>query len=84
MEIRKNSMTTYVFNVLDLILTLYASSLGIAEINVFMQSVPFMVIYKLFVVGAACYILRGKKILRFTAALYAVVDLWHIYNLLLI
>lgn len=77
-------MITYTLSLLDLILTLHALSMGAVELNPFMANVPFMVIYKVFVVGAACYLLRGKKILRFTAALYAVVNLWHIYNLLLI
>lgn len=76
-------MTTYTLNLLDLYFTLHALSMGAVELNPFMANVPFMVVYKVFVVGAACYILRGKKILRFTAALYAVVDLWHFYNLLL-
>jgi hypothetical protein len=58
--------------------------MGVRELNPLLQSVPFMIFYKVFVVGAAYYLLRGKKILRFTAALYSVVDLWHIYNLLLI
>ena len=75
-------MTTYLLNLLDLLFTLYALPMGARELNPLLQSVPFMILYKVFVVGAACYLLRGKRILRFTAALYAVVDLWHIYNLL--
>lgn len=77
-------MTTYLLNLLDLLFTLYALSLGAMKLNPLMQNELVMIAYKLVVVGIACYLLRGKRILRFTAALYAVVDLWHIYNLLLI
>jgi hypothetical protein len=77
-------VTTYLLNLLDLFFTLIALSMRVRELNPLLQSVPFMIFYKVFVVGIACYLLRGKKILRFTSALYAVVDLWHIYNLILI
>ena len=77
-------MTTYLLNLLDLLFTLYALPFGVRELNPLMQSIPFMIFYKVIIVGIACYILRNKRLLWICAAVYAVLDLWHIYNLILV
>lgn len=52
-----------------------------------MQSVPIMVAYKVIVVGVLCWWLShigAKKGLRLCAAVYAVLGLWHIYNIFIL
>lgn len=80
-------MTAYLLNLADLAFTLYALCHGAVELNPFMQCVPVMIIYKVFVVGILCYWLnkRQERIARIglnlIAAAFAAVDVWHIVNI---
>lgn len=78
---------TYPLNLLDLCFTLYAINHGIPEANPFMRNPVVMVFYKVVVIGVLCWWLRrrtetiavvGRHLL---AAVYAAVNVWHIYNL---
>ena len=84
-------MTAYTLNLFDLAFTLYALSHGARELNPLMQSVPIMIAYKVFVIGAICWVLHRLRRyrlarfgLKFAAALFAVVDLWHILNFMIL
>lgn len=80
-------MTAYLLNLFDLLCTLYALRRGAEELNPLMQSIPVMVAYKVIVVGVLCWWLhnrpeRAAKIgLALCAAVYAVLAVWHIYNI---
>lgn len=76
---------TYALNILDLLFTLHALSHGAVELNPLMRNVPFMIFYKTIVVGALCWWLRKREVnsLPLTAA-FAAVNLWHIWNLILL
>ena len=81
-------MTAYLLNLFDLAFTLYALSHGARELNPLMQSVPIMIAYKVFVIGAICWVLHRLREyrlarfgLKFATALFAVVNLWHIFNI---
>lgn len=77
-------MTLYLLNLADLFFTLHALSHGGVELNPFMQNAPFMIAYKTVVVGALCWWLRKRTVnLWPVTAVYAAVDLWHIWNLFL-
>ena len=79
-------MTAYLLNLIDLALTLYALSHGARELNPLMMCVPFMIAYKVFVVGALIWWLskRSEPIARYgvcvITAVYGAVVLWHIFN----
>ena len=80
-------MTAYLLNLIDLALTLYALRHGAYELNPLMQSVPIMIAYKVFVIGAICWVLhrlREYRLARFglnmAAVVFAAADLWHIVN----
>ena len=81
-------MTAYLLNLLDLAFTLYALSHGAMELNPLMKSVPIMIAYKVFVVGALLWWLskRTERVARFglnlSAAVFAVVDVWHLLNII--
>lgn len=82
-------MTAYLLNLIDLAFTLYALSHGARELNPLMQSVPFMIAYKVFVIGAICWglhRLREYRLARFglnvATAVFAVVNVWHIVSIL--
>lgn len=81
---------TYPLNLLDLLLTLYALSLGCTELNPLLQSIPIMVSYKVIIVGAACWWLskRPERIARvglnLCTAVYAATCAYHFYYLFLI
>lgn len=84
-------MAAYILNLIDLAFTLYALSHGAYELNPLMMCVPIMIAYKVFVIGAICWglhRLREYRIARFglmiATAVYAVLALWHIVNLLII
>lgn len=76
-------MTAYLLNLFDLLCTLFALRHGAEELNPLMQSIPFMVAYKVIVVGVLCWWLqRHSKIgLALCTAVYAVLAVWHIYNI---
>lgn len=82
-------MTAYILNLFDLAFTLHALRHGAWEANPLMQSVPFMLGWKVGVVGLLCCALEilatryrsARWGLRVSAAVYAVVNLWHILNL---
>lgn len=79
----------YPLNLLDLLFTLYALHLGIPEANPFMRCVPFMVVYKVVIVGVAWWWLNhaDNKVARvglnLLTAVYAAVDVYHVYNIFL-
>ena len=88
-------MTTYLLNLADLALTLYALSVGCCELNPLMQSVHTMVVYKVIVVGGLCWWLelvagRGinvptkaqrlaKRGLTLCAAFYGGLCIYHLF-----
>lgn len=80
-------MTAYLLNILDLIFTLYALSHGAVELNPLMGCVPFMIFYKVFVVGALLWWLNQQntpvsRIGRSAITIvFAVVNMWHIVNM---
>ena len=77
-------MTAYLLNIFDLFCTLYAVNHGGVELNPLMAHPSIMVAYKVIVVGVLCWWLShigARKGLRLCAAVYAVLGLWHIYNL---
>lgn len=80
-------MIAYILNLLDLAFTLFALRHGARELNPLMQNIPGMIVYKIFIVGAVCYGLskvdsRLARIgLKMITAVFAAVDLWHIYNI---
>ena len=80
-------MTPYILNLLDLAFTLHATRHGGVELNPLMQCVPFMVAYKVVVVGALCWWVQKQATpaarigLGALTVLYGAVDLWHIINI---
>lgn len=77
---------TYPLNLLDLCFTLYAQQ---PELNPLMRNTTVMVFYKVVVIGVLCWWLNrrtetiavvGRHLLT---AVYAAVNVWHIYNLFL-
>lgn len=73
---------TYLLNILDLIFTLHAINNGGVELNPLMQSVPFMIFYKIIVIGALLLWLKKRKVnLMPITVVYAAVNMWHIYNI---
>lgn len=75
-------MTAYLLNILDLLFTLHAISHGGTEVNPLMRNVPFMIFYKTIVIGALLWWLRVRKVNTAPlAAVFAVVDAWHIWNI---
>ena len=86
-------MTTYILNLFDLVCTLCVMSIGVGELNPLFrvpQTIPFMVFYKVFVVGGLLWWLsqRTERIahigLKVCAAAYAAVGVWHIAGLVMI
>lgn len=76
-------MMLYILNLLDLFLTLHAIRHGGVELNPLMQNIPFMIFYKTVIIGLLCWWLRKRINLLPLTAVYAVVNLWHIYNIIL-
>lgn len=80
-------MTAYLLNLFDLGCTLAAQRLGVAELNPLMQSVPFMVAYKVVGVGALCYWLSSRpepaarRGLQLCAGVYGALAIWHLHGL---
>lgn len=81
---------TYLLNLTDLLFTLHAIRHGGVELNPLLQSIPIMILYKVILVGILCWWLgkRKEKIahigLIVCTVWFGAVNLWHIYNLLLI
>lgn len=82
-------MTPYILNLTNLLFTLYAINHGIPEANPLMRNPAVMVVYKVVVIGVLCWWLRrrqetiavvGRHLLT---AVYAALNVWHIYNLFL-
>ena len=82
-------MTLYLLNLADLFFTIHALRHGAVELNPFMQSIPVMTIFKVFVVGFWIWVLTkvNSRLARFglnvCTAVFAVVNAWHIYNIFL-
>lgn len=74
-------MGAYLLNLLDLAFTLHALSNGGVELNPLMTCVPFQIVYKTVLVLPAFWWLRRHSPAgyRFVTALFAAVDLYHIY-----
>lgn len=78
-------MVIYGLNLLDLAFTLHALSHGGVELNPLMRCVPLQIVYKVVVVGALCRWLASRNEpaarwgLRACTAVFAVIDLYHIY-----
>lgn len=78
-------MKIYILNLLDLLFTLYALSLGCQEANPLMRNVTFMLAYKLAVVPLLAGILHklnAKRSMAACAAVYGALCLYHIVNLI--
>lgn len=80
---------TYLLNLTNLIFTLHAIRHGGVELNPLLQSIPIMILYKVFVVGILCWWLgtREEPIAKIglivCSVLFGAVNLWHIYNIFL-
>lgn len=80
-------MTLYILNLIDLFFTIHALRHGASELNPIMQNIPFMVAYKTIIIGMLCFWLakvdsRLARIgLKMITAVFAAVDLWHIFNI---
>ena len=48
-------MTAYALNLLDRAFTLHALECGAVEANPLIQSVPFMIFYKVIIIGILCW-----------------------------
>ena len=80
--------TVIVLNWIDLICTLWALRRGCVELNPLMRSVPFMVCYKVIIVGALLWWLStrreraARRALYVAAVVYGAVDVYHMINIL--
>ena len=80
-------MAAFCFNLVDLVCTLYALSIGVTELNPLMRCVPVMIVYKLVVVGGLLWWLsrrpeRAAKVgLRICTAVYAALGVYHVIGL---
>lgn len=78
-------MKIYILNLLDLLFTLYALSLGYQEANPLMRNVSFMLAYKLAVVPLLAGILHklnARRSMAACAVVYGALCLYHIVNLI--
>ena len=79
-------MTAYTLNLADLAPTLYAMSHGATELNPLMQNIHVMVLYTTILTGLAIWWLSRQEThlardgMKFCAAVYAAVNIWHILN----
>lgn len=77
------SIIAYVFNLLDLICTLWALYYGVMEMNPLMRSVTVMVVYKVIIVGILLWWLSRQRehlaryALYIATMVYGAVCLWH-------
>lgn len=82
------AVIAYMLNLLDLFCTLWALHGGAVELNPLMRSVPFMVCYKVVIVGALLWWLSRQRdraaryALYVAAVVYGAVDVYHIINIL--
>lgn len=80
-------MTAYLLNLADLAFTMFALLMGVQEANPPMQNVPFMVFYKVIIIGLLCWLLslRSERIARYglyvCTAYYGAVCVYHIVNI---
>ena len=81
-------MISYVLNLLDLAFTLHALSHGAVEANPIIQSVPFMIFYKVVIIGILCWWLKkqnssiARRGLCACAAVFACINIYHLYFIL--
>ena len=84
------SVLAYILNLIDLLCTLYAQSMGCTELNPLMRSVPVLVAYKVIIVGGLLWWLSGRPEraarmgLRICTAVYAALAVYHCIGLFLI
>jgi hypothetical protein len=84
----RGAVIAYTLNLLDLSCTLWALHGGAVELNPLMRSVPFMVCYKVVIVGVLLWWLstRRERAARYAlyvaAAVYGAVDVYHMINIL--
>lgn len=82
------SIIAYALNLIDLFCTLWALRHGAVELNPLMREVTVMVGYKVVIVGTLLWRLstRRERAARYAlyvaAAVYGVVDLYHMINIL--
>lgn len=82
------AVIAYALNLIDLSCTLWALHGGAVELNPLMRSVPFMVCYKVIIVGALLWWLsrqreRAARYALYVAAVaYGAVDVYHMINIL--
>ena len=82
------AVIAYALNLIDLSCTLWALRHGAVELNPLMRSVPFMVCYKVIIVGALLWWLSRQReraaryALYAAAVVYGAVDLYHVINIL--
>lgn len=80
----------YGLNLIDLLCTLYALSMGCTELNPLMQSVELMVICKIFIIGAVCWWLSKQTSryaewgLNLCLFVYSALAGYHIVNIIFI
>ena len=74
-------MVAYLLSLSDLAFTLHALSNGGVELNPLMTCVPVQIVYKTVLLFPAFLFLRrhSPEGYRFVTALFAAVDLYHIY-----
>ena len=87
------ALTSYLLNLCDLLLTLYALSRGGVELNPLMRCVPVMVAWKVGGVGVLCWMLsvlatdkrspiRARKLarkgLRIVTTIYTLIVIYHL------
>jgi hypothetical protein len=83
-------VAAYLLNLFDLGCTLAARRLGVQELNPLMQCVPFMVFYKVVVIGVLCWWLHrrpeplAKRGLQLCTLFYGILAVWHLYGLIII
>lgn len=84
----RGAVIAYALNLIDLFCTLWALRRGAVELNPLMREVTVMVGYKVIIVGALLWWLstRRERAARYAlyvaAAVYGVVDLYHMINIL--
>jgi hypothetical protein len=77
---------TYVLNLFDLFCTLCALRIGVKELNPFIQNTPFMVFYKIVIVGVLLWWLqkRPERVARLglwcLAAVNIILSIYHVYE----
>lgn len=87
---RREAMATYILNLLDLIFTIHWMSIGVGELNPFLQKVPHQIVAKTVLAGGCLWFLASrtepiaKKGIRICLIAYIGVTIWHLFGVVLI